>query len=356
MKKTASVLLCITLIFLFKPVLARDNNEITPYKFTDNNNGSAKISTLPPYDIPTSSRFTTKSLTANTPEIVYYLSKPKKSEYPIAVLCGGSSSKDDIASIIHFHRHLLQEFMDLDAGVLTIEQQGVDGNKINKKEFMAHYTRTKRLQDHEAVINHLKSNPPKGWNGKLVFLGVSEGGPIVTTLTTLYSDITIATINWSGAGDWPWQEELWVFLQKLLAENIECPHNIKLNDCRVCLEDFTSRKHYNGRMDAIKKNPTHKQDFLGMTYKYHADALQYPKPEYQKIRTPFLVVTGANDTIVQSSDVFVKKAKKTGAKITYVRVADMDHYIRKRQDIIQQSFEWLKLQLVSTKTAKGVSS
>ena len=52
------------------------------------------------------------------------------------------------------------------------------------------------------VINHLLKDPPKGWSGKFIFVGVSEGGPLVTALTAEYADITLATINWSGAGDW----------------------------------------------------------------------------------------------------------------------------------------------------------
>ena len=79
---------------------------------------------MPAYDIPSSSRFTVKRLEADAPDSVYYFTKPKTDNYPIAILCGGSTTKD---SIIHFHR-------------------------------------------------------------------------FVTTLTANYSDITMATINWSGAG------------------------------------------------------------------------------------------------------------------------------------------------------------
>lgn len=82
--------------------------------------------------------------------------------------------------------------------------------------------------------------------------------------------------------------------------------------------------------------------FLGMTYKYHADALCYPEFEYSKIKNPFLVVAGAQDSSIISSDRFVQQAQAAGANITYLRVADMDHYVRKRPDIIAQSFEWLK--------------
>ncbi|ETZ04732.1 hypothetical protein [Holospora undulata] len=123
----------------------------------------------------------------------------------------GSSLEDDITSIIHFHRYVLKEFLDLGVGVVTIEQQYVVGNQINVLEFIEHYTRYNRLSDHRTVIEYLKKHPPKGWNGKLIFLGVSEGGPIVTALTTDYSSDARATRNWSGAGDWSWRDKLWTF-------------------------------------------------------------------------------------------------------------------------------------------------
>ena len=47
-----------------------------------------------------------------------------------------------------------------------------------------------------------------------------------------------------------------------------------------------------------------------MTYKYYHVALSiYPKPEYEKIKTPYLGVTGSKDWIIDSSDAFVRKAK-----------------------------------------------
>ena len=317
-------------------VCASFAEEITPYKFTDS---------MPSYDIPVPARFTAKSLDVTTPDVIYYLSPSKLEGYPIAILCGGSSTEADVHSIIHFHRYFLQEFLDLHVGVVTVEQRGIDGNKVDLKEFMEHYTRSNRLKDHQVVIEYLKTNPPNGWNGKFIFLGVSEGGPIVTSLTVQYSDSTIATINWSGAGDWSWREELWLFLQKLLADNPECPHQVKLADCRICLEHVAERDRYDAYMDTIVLDPTSDRYFLGMTYKYHADAMFYPTVDYKKIRTPFLVVAGAKDTIIHSSDAFVEKAKEAGAPITYLRVENMDHYVRKRADIINQSFEWLEDQL-----------
>lgn len=322
------------------------SEEITPYKYTDQEREKGLV----PYDIPKKSRFTIKRIAVNAPDIIYYMSKPSKPSFPIAILCGGSSLEDDITSIIHFHRYLLKEFLDLGIGVITLEQQGVDGNQINAGEFMEHYTRTNRLSDHRTVIAHLKKHPPKGWNGKLIFLGVSEGGPIVTTLTTEYSDITVATINWSGAGDFSWHDELWYFMQDMIQNT---PWYIKLRAQLPSWMPYSldlyfpkSRKDHDNAMDETIKNPTANLKLGGMTYKYHADALKiYPKPEYGKIKTPYLIVAGTKDSIIDSSDAFVRKAKKAGAPITYMRISDMDHYVRKKDDVINDSFARLKKQL-----------
>lgn len=305
--------------------------EIAPYKFTDEDAASG----MPEYTIPASSRYTTQRIYTNAPDIVYYLSKPHVESYPIAIMCTGSSDKETIHSVIHIHRYFLQELLDLGAAVLTVEQWGVDGSIIDQKEYMDHYTRSQRLEDHVTVIETLKKNPPAGWNGKLVFIGVSEGGPIVTRLTELYSDDTIATINWSGAGDWSWRDELWQFLCG------RCLHQVALHDCVTCFGSAMSRELYDDSMDATLQDPSSDLYFLNMTHRYHADALMYSKPEYERLRTPFLVVAGAQDSIIQSCDLFIQKARSAGVPITYIRVEDMDHYVRRRPDILDKSFAWL---------------
>jgi dipeptidyl aminopeptidase/acylaminoacyl peptidase len=83
----------------------------------------------------------------------------------------------------------------------------------------------------------------------------------------------------------------------------------------------------------------------GMTYLYHADAFQKLPIEYNKIQAPFLVVKGTMDSDIESCDQFVQKATEAGAPISYFRIDGMDHWLRKRPDIINQSFDWLKIQL-----------
>ena len=286
-------------------------------------------------------------LDADAPDIVYYVSKPEASDYPIAILCTGSSSKDDIRSVIHFHRYFLQECMDLHVGVLTVELWGVDGSTIHMQEYRNNYTRSQRLKDHIAVIELLKSNPPLGWNGKLIFLGVSEGGPLVTTLTARYNDIALATVNWCGAGDWSWREELWAFMIDMRSK---FPCWVKILDhlppwMPLSLNFPQNKRDYDKCMEQTLLNPCVELEFMGMTHKYHADALQYPLPDYEKIKTPFLVVAGGQDSIIPSCDAFVLKAETVGVPLTYVRIDDMDHCIRLRPEIIQDSFRWLREQV-----------
>jgi len=314
--------------------------DIVPYKFTDQEINSNQLD----YQIPLSARFTINRLGEYHSDIVYYLSKPQKQNYPIAICCTGSSSRDSVYSVIHFHRYFLQEFLDLGVAVVTVEQQGVDGNNVDMQEFWDHYTRSNRLSDHEQLIDYLKQNPPAGWNGKIILLGVSEGGPIVLSLTEKYADILIATINWSGFGDWSWRDELWVFIEGVKKQG---PWWLS---CLAYVPSWVScvpyipknRSDYDLCMDRALKNPTSQQDFMGMSLMYHADALRYPAVNYEQIKTPLLVVAGALDTIIDSADAFVMKAQAADVHLTYFRVEDMDHYIRRRPDIVEKSFVWLE--------------
>ena len=283
------------------------------------------------YDIPPSIRFTSSREDASS-EIVYYFKKPVGSleNYPILILCEGSSSKGGLKSIMFMFKYFEEQVAALNVGFITVEQWGIDGNNIDEETFFNHYSRTQRFNDHMQVIKDLESHPPAGWNGKLIFLGVSEGGPLVTALTTSYPR-TLATVNWSGAGDWPWADEVWVFFDEMKKnQNLEALDSIP-----------STREEYDALVEQINLNPSTTEWFAGMTYFYLADAFQQAPTNYAQIRSPFLVVQGTEDPNIESCDEFVRKAKEADAPIEYIRVEGMDHYIRKRPDIIDQSFEWL---------------
>ncbi len=321
---------------LLATTLVDETDQITPYKFTS-------YQDISNYQVPPSCRY---SLTRpEGTDLIYYFSKPHVSSYPITILCEGSSSKNNLYSVVHLHRYFLEELMGLNSAVLTVEKWGIDGNQINEAEFFDHYTRSQRLQDHLKVISHLKNNPPEGWNGQFVFIGVSEGGPLVTELSTLCPD-TLATINWSGAGDWSWADELWKFFEDLKRKSFL----FKLYDWIPRWLPYSSdipysRTEFDNLVQEIIQNPNPNQTMGGMTYLYHADAFQKTAIDYSKIKSPFLVVAGVDDSLIQSCDQFVQKALKTNAPITYMRIEGMDHYVRRRPDILEKSFQWLQAQL-----------
>ena len=311
--------------------------EITPFKFTNWDEIDLN------YRAPLSSKFLIPRIDNGdqASNITYYFTKPNNNNYPIGILCDGSSDVDNLKSVIHLHRYFLEDFLNLGSAVITLEQWGIDDHQINKTDFVNHYTRSQRLIDHQRLIEHLKNNPPEGWNGRFILMGVSEGGPLITKLTEEYPELIIASINLSGADKLPWVDELWAFIQNLIIENPTCPHSCKLNCCNQCMAIMGSKESYDKHMTMILENPTPNKFFMNMSYKYHADAMTYKSFDPAKIKTPFLAVVGDQDPAIQSYDLFASEMVKFKAPFTYMRIEGMDHYVRKRPDIIEKTFNWL---------------
>ncbi|MBI3508970.1 MAG: hypothetical protein HY069_05000 [Chlamydiia bacterium] len=298
------------------------------------------------YDIPPSIRFTLEREEDSSP-IVYYFSPPDAAEqpYPILIMCDGSESKGSERSVFFIRDFFAERVRALNVGYVAIEKYGIDGNEIDPTRFWTHYTRSQRLKDHIQVIRHLEEHPPDGWNGQFIFVGVSEGGPLVTDLSIMCPN-TVATINWSGAGDWNWADELWQFFEHWKKNSFWMRLYRAIPRWAPVSSDIPStRSEFDALVQEIIANPTPDLWMGGMTYLYHADAFTKLPIDYGKIKTPFLVVAGAEDSGIESSDQFVQKGLEAGAPITYFRVDGMDHYIRKRPDIIDQSFDWLQQQI-----------
>ena len=287
--------------------------------------------------------------------IIYYFSEPEEIHhpYPILVLCDGSESKGSETSVLIVRNFFAEHVSRLHVGYLTLEKWGIDHQHVDRNLFWNHYTRSQRLKDHLAVLHYLEQHPPVGWNGQCIFAGVSEGGPLVLDLSILYPN-TIATINWSGAGDASWADELWQFFEHWKAHSIWM--RIVYNLPKWFPFSFgipRSREEFDALVQEILANPSPEFWMGGLTYMYHADAFLKPPLDYTKLKTPLLVVGGAEDSIIDSCDQFVQKAQEAGVPITYFRVDGMDHYIRKQPDIIDLSFDWLQHQ-ISTKNLRSV--
>lgn len=274
--------------------------------------------------------------------IDYYLSKPSlEKNYPIVILVGGSTDKEHIDSIASFHKYFTKQLSQNNLGAVSVDGWGVNLNHTNESEFMKHYTRTQILSNYQQVITYLKKNPPTGWNGKLAVLGVSEGGPIATQLNEQNQAI-LATVLWSGAINSSWRDTLWLDMHEVY-NKVCIPQKNPVNDCY----DIATKDVFESRIDYALMNPSPESYFFNMTNMYVADGVNFPTPNYQKLHGDILVVTGAKDTIIDSSDTFVKNANINHLSIEYWRVESMDHSIRNHPDLIDNSFVWLSNRLNS---------
>lgn len=157
-------------------------------------------------------------------------------------------------------------------------------------------------------------------------------------------------MNWAGGSGIAWKQELWLFLNQLYYEIFE------QGPWPICWGKFLPRwllapfdlylphswDDYSELIDQTLLNPTTEKTLWGMTYKYHADVLSWPAVDYAHINMPYLLVSGTKDPALDSNDVFAEKALEHGIDITYLRIEDMDHFIRKRPDVTKQSFDWLE--------------
>lgn len=330
----------VSLVLGFGGVWPSSPEDVVPFKFER----------VPPKDfvVPSQIRHTMPRRCADEPDIVYYLSRPKNTEtFPIVFLLGGSYSRTTLSSIFHFHRYFLQECLDLGLGVVSLEEWGVDGRDVNVDVFMAHYTRTRRLEDYRIAIEHFMKEPPRGWNGKFVLFGISEGGPLVTRLSEEYPDNLLATINWAGAEAWLWRDEFWLCIQKMRSNFGWWQAFLdKLYQWVPFVRHIpATREEYDDLVDEMIKNPVATKEFLDFTYMYHADACAFPLPRYRMLQKPFLVVAGGLDPEISSFDDFVINAKEVGAPVTYFRVDEMGHFVRRNLYAVEKTFAWLAQQL-----------
>lgn len=77
-----------------------------------------------------------------------------------------------------------------------------------------------------------------------------------------------------------------------------------------------------------------------MTYKYHADAQTIIPLNYSVIDVRTLVVIGEKDpNIKMANNLYKSLAHKEN--ITYLKIKDFDHYVRKSKEAVSKTFSWL---------------
>jgi len=175
------------------------------------------------------------------------------------------------------------------------------------------------LSDHLHLIEHIRENRPAGWNGKLIIIGGSEGGPIAINLARRTNpDACVAIV---GCGDQTFQEYIWNVIQAISSSMswwqrfLFWWHSIP-----------TDRAGYNKQCEKMKKDPDHKKWWFGQTFRYWADALdQCEMDDFLTLSCPCLVVAGTNDVESEATDRIIQMAKNKNKDVTYLCVEGMGH-------------------------------
>lgn len=279
----------------------------------------------------------------STSQIVYYYEAPqiKEDKYPIILLCDGAPEYP-LRSVLFFNKCFGPYAYDLGLGCLSVESWGIDGKIIDKKEFWDHYTRSQRLEDHLAVVNYLEKNPPEGWNGQWIFCGYDEGGRLATDLA-LVSLNTVAVINLMGAYH-SYSERNWDRCRHIAFYYSNWFLDLATNWIFRSTYIPRTRFMFNAFLKEMKEDPSPKKQWGGnLTYLYHADALQQPGIDYEKIQFPYLVLTQGWDFRFSQSEAFVKAAREAGVDVTFICDKNTTERVEGKGELnlIEESFFWL---------------
>ncbi len=243
--------------------------------------------------------------------LIYYLEVPSEGTYPLIIAVEGSYV-DEVGpqSVLRLQNKLSDVFVNAGFALLTMERRGIDGTKVDPASFHLFNTPSQRLKDHLQLVNHLRENPPPNWNGKLVILGGSEGGPITIKLSHQVNPSACVVLV--GCDDLTFKEYIWTTIQTLNTDpDAELP---------------SDRAAYEAQVEIMKNDPDPQKIWFGQTYLYWSDALdQSSYHEFLDLKCPAFVVTGSKDIECAATDRLIEKARQKNQNVTYLRVEGMEH-------------------------------
>ncbi len=259
--------------------------------------------------------------------LTYYIESPNTiRSYSLMVVLEGSFVEElGPQSIVRLHDKLAQSLLDSSIGMVTMERRGVDGELVDADLFHRYNTPSQRLSDHIQLIQHLKARPPQNWNGELIILGGSEGGPIAIKLaSTTDPEACIVLV---GCGDQTFAEYIWQVIQSIPSE----------------YKPVENRAAFEAQIEMMKTNPDPTRFWFGQSFLYWADALdQTEYKEFLSLNCPVCVIAGSEDIECASTDRLIAMARQREQDVTYLRIEGMGHMALDPQwDVMRQVLKWL---------------
>ncbi|MBM3463240.1 MAG: hypothetical protein FJX76_14145 [Armatimonadetes bacterium] len=142
--------------------------------------------------------------------IVYYLDRPARANYPLAMILQGS----ECLRVADKYASMIAQLNAAGIGVLRIEKPGLSADTpIGEcpEEYLRTNTLERRVLDVMAVVATLR-RAPDGWNGVLGIAGGSEGGLVAAAAAPLIPE-TGAVLLISSAGGMTFGEELLLLVE-----------------------------------------------------------------------------------------------------------------------------------------------
>ena len=247
--------------------------------------------------------------------LVYYIESPKtKFSYPLVMVIEGSYVQErGPQSVLRLHERFAQSILQIDCGIITLERRGADGDNVDTTRFHLYNTPFQRLADHFRLERHLRATPPENWNGQLVIIGGSEGGPIAIKLAHVINPTACIAIV--GCGDQSFKDYIWSVIQSMAVSGMPIENELP-----------SDRIAYDALCEMMKANPDPNQWWFGQTFLYWAGTLdQTEDREFLGLKCPALVVAGSEDIECSSTDRLIARARQNNQDITYLRIEGMGH-------------------------------
>ncbi|MBI4405911.1 MAG: alpha/beta hydrolase [Deltaproteobacteria bacterium] len=274
-------------------------------------------------------------------KLTYYLDTPGAiATFPLFVYISGSVCN----GVRPAHENYLQ-LLQYKIGVLSLEKRGFPSASPNcPDEYLRNNTIGDRIQDHLAVIAHLRKHLPN-WNRKVVWAGGSEGGGLASLLAPLAPETAIVVAMAAGGG-MSMGEELILLTRKRLQKEGATQEQIES-------EVHALRTQY----QEIYRNPTADKEWLSdgkrarNTYKWWASILPIKSVlALEQVDVPIYLVHGTLDesTPVESANLVADRFQSLGKNnLTYKRDVGLDHQWRDEKgishaaEVTAEAFRWL---------------
>jgi len=255
-----------------------------------------------------------------------YFSPPSTICSPIIFAIQGSSCE----STSNWHKDLSDYAYVLGLGVIAIEKQGVSKEGIDFLEYHQANCLENRLDDSMLCLKNMNLICPE-WNGKMIFLGESEGGILVAHLAA-QTPQTAAVLLFAVGGGLKPREEVKSSLRQRLEKHGAMQSEI--DQYMIFLEE---------QMEMMILNPTPTEQFLGNTYKWWASLLTANEASLPIIQhsLPIYLAHGVEDSQIPilSADIAAERLKETNA-LTYQRLERYGHDLD-TADIHVAACQWL---------------